>query len=255
MIILPGTKRVYKKLKRILNGTHDVAISKELEQNEDFKNEIYKENIHILDGRYLFNLLCVNTVEYILKANDSEFEELEITILANYIDDILENNIFILAQKCKLLNIITNNPEKFNSIAEILQEKFGIMIRISRNKKKGLLKSGIVINYDFPPEWLNRCNFNNKAVLVNLNDKINTISKSFNGIVVNYYEINVQDGDLIQHFSNEIIYESKIYKNGNFNIIREKIKKDNVQIKNLIGMNGRINVKEFIQMVKLSDRF
>lgn len=251
LIILPGAKKVSKKLSKILAGANAVAVSKELENNEDLKNEIYKTNTHILDGRYLFNYLCVDTVEYIFKANNSKIEDAEITILANYLDNILENNIIILAQKCKLLNIITNNVEKFNNIAEYLHEELGIMIRISKNRKKGLLKSGIVINIDFPEELINKCKFNNKAVLVNLNDKIVISSKSFTGVNVNFYGIKVgeENEELKQHFSSEILYESKIYQKGNFDTIRGFIKNDNVKIKGLIGVNGPINIKEFRQNV------
>ena len=210
---------------------------------------MYKENRHILDGRFLFSFLCIDIIEYILKINNSNIEEVEITFLANYIDDVMENNIFLLAQKCKLLNIITNNSEKFINISGKLQEDLGIMIRVSKNKRKGLLKSGIVVNYDFPLELIDRCNFNNEAVLININEKINKISKAFNGIIINDYEINEQPSNMREFVRNEIIYESKIYKQGSFDTIRAKMRQDNVRVKNLIGINGKINSREFSKNV------
>ena len=249
IIILPGTKKIYKKLYKILNGEGTVAISITLENNNLFKNELYNKDIHILDGTYLFNFLCINVIEYILKANNSKFEELEITLLSNGLDDIIENNIVLLAKKCKLLNIVTNYPEKFEGISEKMQNYEGIIIRISRNKTKGLLKSGIVINYDFTEDMLKKCNFNNKAVLVNINEKIVNLPKSFKGINVNSYIINYQNNELSKFFSNEILYESCIYKTGNFSAIKEKILDDNIIINNLIGINGIINIKEFNQNV------
>lgn len=249
LVVIPGTKKISKKLNKILENSTEIAISNELNKNDSFKNELYKRNVHILDGRYLFKMLCYDVIEFIIKSNEVEFENIEITLLANYLDDTLENNIILIAQKCKLLNIVTNNPEKFSKLTEKLQSEFGILIRVTKNRKKGLVKSGIVINADFPKELLNKCNFNNKAVLVNLNEKIESVSKSFNGINVNFYEINMENNEFDNYFTNEVMYESHIYKIGNFTSIRAKLKKDNIQIKNLIGINGPINIKEFKQNV------
>jgi len=249
VIIIYGTKNIYKKLNKFLKNTNAVAISNELINNDNFKNELFKMNIDILDGRYLFKFLLLDVLDYIIKANNSKFEDMELSILANYADDILENNIIEIAEKCKLLNIVTNNPEKFNNISEKLRDNNGIMIHISKNKRKGLIKSGIIINYDFPQELFNKCKINNKAVIINLKEKIDILSKSFSGINVNYYKINEQQGNLLQYFSDEIIYESKIYGFNDFYEIRKKMKKDGIKIKNLIGVKGIINVKEFGQNV------
>lgn len=248
--------KISNKLNKILRlrNIKTVAISEFLFKNKLFKNQIYKENIHILDGKWLFNYLCVDSIDYIINTNNTKIENVEISILSNSIDEVLENNILNLAQRCKLLNIITNNIEKFNNISEYLHNTHGIMIRVSRNKKKGLLKSGIVINYDFTDELVNKCKLNNKAVLINLNNKVNISSKAFTGININFYGIEFKKFinetfkylDLDKCFSKEILYESLIYQKGNYNTIRTLLKNDEVKIKNLIGINGKINPKEYI---------
>lgn len=256
---IPGEKQILKlckKVNKILkeNNVRAVAISKLLFESQLFKNQIYKENIHIMDGRWLFNYLFNDSVEYIISNMEAKIEDTEISVLANSIEEVLENNIIYLAQQCKLLNIITNNVEKFSQISEYLQGTYGILIRVSRNKKKGLLKSQIIINYDFPEELVNKCKFNTKAILVNLNEKLNISWKSFAGININYYSIIFKPEliesfnyfNLLECFSNEILYESTVFQKGNYDTIRKSIVNDKVRINNLIGVNGPIDKKEYI---------
>lgn len=244
-IYISDTKHISKKINKILKNETVVAICNNLEKNNNLKNAIYSNNVHILNGRYLFKFLCVDIIKYILDIKKLSFNEIEVSILANYLDDILYNNLIILAKKCKILNVITNNPEKFNNISEILYNNYGIIIRISKNKKKSLKNSDIIINFDFTEELIAKCRFNN-VVLINLNDRIDIEAKFFNGININFYEIDGKEELNSKYFSKEILYESKIYKKSNFDIIKEIIKKDNIIIKNLIGVNGVIDKKEFV---------
>ena len=85
------------------------------------------------------------------------------------------------------------------------------MLNISNNKRKSLLKSQIIINIDFPEELINTYRIYDKAIILNINDKINLRSKRFNGINSNYYQIELPDIYKLQNFDDEIVYESLIY--------------------------------------------
>ena len=117
------------------------------------------------------------------------------------------------------------------------------MLNISNNKKKSLLNTETILNIDFPEELINKYKIYDKAIIVNLNEKIILKSKRFNGININYYRINIPDEYKIDGFQNELIYESLLYGK-NYKNIKEKIKKDEIEINKLVGNNGIITQYE-----------
>lgn len=168
-------------------------------------------------------------------------------MLINDFTEINKEIIVNIAKKVKRLNIVSNHIEKCERIEKYLYNQFGIMLNISNNKKKSLLKSEIIINMDFPQELINQYKINDVAIIVNINDKVNLQSKRFNGININYYKIQIPDQYKMEGFQNEIIYESIIYGK-KYKDINEKIVKDKIEISKLIGNNGIINKYEIVKM-------
>ena len=115
---------------------------------------------------------------------------------------------------------------------------FGIVLNISNNKKSSLLKSEIIINLDFPQELINQYNIYDKAIIINILEKISIYKKKFNGVNVNYFRIIMPEKYAISEFDNEIIYESIIYEYKNLSDIKKRIVEDKIKIKKLIGNNG-----------------
>jgi len=128
------------------------------------------------------------------------------------------------------------------------------MITVSNNKRKSLAKAKIILNIDFPEEMLNKYIINKKAILINIEGKVKINNKTFNGVNINYYNIEINnnlmnkfiENDMIKSFDKNILYESMLYSKTKFQNIREKIKKDEIIIKELIGNNGIINEKEYM---------
>ena len=239
-------RRLNKKLR--YNDIQEIALSEYLEEMDELKNELkLNGDIKILNGNRLFNYLIEEIVDYIANINNIRIDKLYMSILADNINDITLNNILLLAKKVKLLNIITNNISRLKNIEEYLYNEFGIMIKISNNKRKDLLKSNIIINMDYQEELLNGYNINNKAIIVNVNEDVSIKSKKFNGININSFEINIPKDKKIMNFRDEIAYESMIY--GDFDSVKSILKKDHVTIKNLIGINGIIGKSEFINLL------
>ena len=48
----------------------------------------------------------------------------------------------------------------------------GIIITITNNKKKSLMKSQIIINVDFPKELIDRYRINEYATIINIKEKL-----------------------------------------------------------------------------------
>ena len=240
------TKRLVNRLIKMLDEiwTNRIVLSESLSQNELFKNYLYSNNINILNGRFLFKNLYNNIIEYILNIKKEEIQSSQIWITVNDFTIINKEIIIDIAKKVKTLNIITNNINKCKEIEKILYIQYGIIINVSNNKKLALLKAKIILNIDFPEEIMNKYKINTKAIIINMLEKIEIKSKKFSGINVNNYNINIPKQYKLEDFRDETSYESIIY-NMNFNEIQERLNKDKIKIKYLIGNRGIINKREF----------
>ena len=249
--VLPYVLGRKNNVKKIINNIlknniiKDIVISKKLEENNELNSFLQPKNI---TGRWLFKYLTYETLEYICKVKNVKIEEQEIFILVKDNSEINLQNIIMLAQKVKLLNIVTTDFNKFKKIEEFLYNNMGILIRIANNYRKTLAKAKIILNMDFSEDEINKYLIYKKAIIINLKNKIKIYSKSFNGINANYYKINyINNLEAHNSFDNNMIYESKIYKRDNFKNIRNIILSDNIKVTALIGENGIINEQEYIE--------
>lgn len=236
-------KKIIKKLKD--NNIRTVVLSKNLSHIEILKNEMYYNNINILEGKYLFKLLIEESIEYICKKSNKKMEDLEISFLTNDANNLNKQIILELSPKIKRLNIITNNIGEFKDIEDYLYNEMGIMIKLSNNKKTDLLKTNIIINIDFMEDIINRYNLPKQGIIININEGIRIKSKKFNGININNYYIEMPTKYKIEGFDNEYIYESYIWGK-EYDLARKQILDDKIRIKNLIGEKGIINSREFV---------
>lgn len=240
-------KRVMEKLSKYLyeNSVKNVILEEKLMQNKEAKNVLYSYNINILDGTKLSKFLIYNVIQKIYKYKKGRIEAGEITILTNENNDITIENIKLIAKNTKRLNIITSNIKKFKKIVDYLYHELGILIKLSNNIKTNLNSSDIIVNMDFPEEMLNKLDIPDNAIIINAPKNTNITSKKFSGINITGWEIEIPEKYKINGFADYIIYEGKLYHKTAIKAF-EQIEKDKIKIKNLIGINGIINKKEFI---------
>ena len=258
IIILPNLKQnSLKKLERYLkiNCTKTVCISEKLMKNTEFKNYLNGQGIKILNGIWLYKHLIIKIIEYIVNIKNEKIENQEISILVNDLDEIIVENINEISSKIKLLNIITDNENRFKKLEKNIYEEKGILLNINNNYKKGLLKSDIIINIDFDDEKINKYIFPKIACLINLEKDINIKQKGFEGVFINFYEIFMPEKYIkilsnFKDFNFPILYESFIYKRTCSANIKKEIENDDVKIKNLIGKNGIIRKKELLDLTE-----
>lgn len=249
----------YKKIKnktivnliiKIINKTtNNVVLSYYLNDLRELKSKMLENNIYIYDGKLLSNYLLYNFINYISNIKNEQVYTQEIFILVNNANSINESNIIYFAEHFKRINIVTSNINHFRKIENYLEEKMGIGIVITNNKRKSLSKARIIINLDFDEETLNSFNLNTKAIIISINNKINIKTKLFNGINICDYQIiykNNFDSDIYKKFDKKLLYESTIIGK-KYDYIINKIKEDDVKIVNLIGKNGIINYMEYKQ--------
>lgn len=236
------------KVKRIIekkSNSKKVVLSKEIGKEEIFINYLNSYGIEIANGEFLFEILVPDIVQDIMFKKKLEEDKFVISILINDLTDIEFENIKILAKKYKSINVVTNHVEKFKKLEKSLEEDEGIIISITNNKKRSLMKSGIIINIDFPNELINKYNIKEDAIILNVKLKTKIINKRFNGLTINDYEIDFRDDKkndkaLENKYYLKDLYESQFYKKQRISDIKEKLKLDNVIIKKLILNNGEL---------------
>lgn len=246
-IILPilGTsldeKTAYKlaiKTKTILDKTNSkkLVLSKQVKQQEAYTNYLYSYNYEIVDGRWLFQMLLFDVLEYIIKKLKIKEEEIKIGILVNDISDLAIYAIEKLVIKYKYVKIVTNHIDRFKNMEEKISEEQGIFINVGNNKRKILSKTNILLNLDFPTELINRYTIYNTATIINFKGNVKIKDKRFNGLNINDYEIDWKTNPHLETFEAKDIYEAIQYKNQPIEETLKKIKRDNVMIQYLKGV-------------------
>lgn len=238
-------EKLAQKTNKIINklsNSKKAVLSKQAQEEVQFVNYLNSYGIQIANGRWLFEILLTDIVEYLI--NKKKIEKANISILINDLTEIELRNIKILAIKYKTINIVTNHIEKFTKLEEKLQEE-GVIITITNNKKKSLMKSNIIINVDFPKELLNKYRIKEDSNIINIRGKMKIIKKRFNGLNINNYEIDFRDDkkDICAYsgkFYLRDLYESKLYKKQGIDAILQEINRDKIVIKKLYLNNGTI---------------
>ncbi len=244
--------KIAKKVTKLLSKANSkkIVLSKKLKKEKTFKNYLYSQNFNIINGNFLFPLLAPEALEYIIKKIKIKDENFKIAILANNINEVVWGNINKFVREYKNITIVTRHALRLRKLQKKLYEEEGIVVAVTNNKRKSLSKINIILNFDFPEELLNKYSIYENANIINFSNNVKIYKKRFNGVNINDYEIKCKNESLenIVEFNKELIdknyvkdvYEAQLYERQNFNKLREKILKDEVNIKYLIGNKTRI---------------
>lgn len=235
------------KTKKILEktGCKKICVSRKIKEQTEYINDLRIFNIEIIEGKWLFSILINKILDYVIKKNKLKKSDITISVLINDLDkDYIYEHIKNIIKEYKTVNLITNNTSKFKKLEEEIYQRDGIMINISNNKKKSLIRSKIILNIDFSNELINQYNLPENAIIININNKVKITKKRFNGININNYEIkylNIDEFDYDKYslYEQKDIYESQIYQNQPFEYIKRKIERDKVEIIYLQGNKNK----------------
>ena len=244
---IKNASKLAVKTKKILDlaNCNKVIISKKIKQQQLYINYLNSYNIEIVDGKWLFEVLTYEIIEYISKVKKIKKEELSVSILINKVTEMSLYNIRKIAKNCKRVNIVTNHIELFKNLENQILDEDGIMLTITNNKKKSLSKSDIILNIDFPKELINQYNIYEDAIIVNIQGNIKIKKKRFNGLCTTAYEIQVLNDEEFDYdkdikYCKKEIYEANIHKKQPMENIIRKIQRDKVKIIELFGENTTI---------------
>ena len=228
-------KLALKTVKTLKNNSNSkkVVLSKEIQKNKKYIDYLNYYELEICDGKFLYELLIPEIIQFIISKKN--IKNINISILINDLTEVAISNIIELAKTYKSINIVTNHVEKFERIVKKLENDEGIIVTITNNKRKSLMKSQIILNIDFPNELINKYNLKDDAIIINIKQNAIIKRKRFGGTYVNNYEIDFREDMKDFNFNSEKfymrdIYESMLYKRQNIDDLKKKLKQDNVKI-------------------------
>ena len=237
-------KSINRRCKK--QGVNNVVLSKNIKDNKTFYNQLYGYAVNIFDGKWLEKYMVYEILEYIVKKKNIKKEQTEVTILSRLITNEAIETIKLLVKEYKTVNIVTKQISEFEHFENKINDEYGTIITVSDNKRKSLLKSKIILNFNFTEKQLNEYNIFDNAIIVNLQDKARINKKRFNGLIVNDYEINSTRADdyfgldKVRNFYIKDLLEESIYRKDSFANIRRNITYGHYRIKELYGLNGKL---------------
>lgn len=195
--------KISKKIIQILSKekSRQIVLERGLKQDKELVNLLYSYNINICDSKWLFRQLTNEVIEIILK--DKSKQESEIWICVNEIDSLIEEYIYKFAKEFKRITIVTNHIEKFKKIENKLYEEDGILINVTNNRRKSLIKANLILNVDFPKEILNQFAIYDNAVIINLEGDMKINKKRFCGKIINDIEFIFDQENEVIDFCNK----------------------------------------------------
>ena len=258
-------KTIIKLVKIIKRYKIDsIVFSKDIDKefSNQVMNRLVDEGMIIdnLKGKKLMEYMGLEIIEYILKIQETEInrEEIYFLLKKEEIESIIDTDYLVNYIKgFRLVNLVSNDIRQLKKIQDKILEKDNILISISNNKKKALKRAKYIININLNKKELEKYTINRYAIIINLREIVKYDEPSFEGININNIEIIVPEKytevyeQIGIEFNISSIYESilfsmtnKINNTNNYKNIHDKIEKDGIRIKNLIGNNGIITDQE-----------
>lgn len=218
-------------------------------------NELLSGNYYEITGKNLMNYMLYDILKYIFDIQNVKMELNDIYFLIKNDDEKYIQNIKMLSYYFKSINIITDDIQKFQKIADAISKENECLIYITSNKVKSLLRAKYIINFDLNNDEIEKYNINRKGIIINIKNNIRIKNNLFDGIVINSVEIDFNEeikkyfDNLMNIFNTSQLYESILNQKQELEQIRKRIKEDGVNILYLNGNNGEICEEELVKLL------
>lgn len=250
-------KRLVKKIYKLKIDA--IVFSKELEGK--FKDDICEMlklddniNVKMINGKKLMEYMEFDIMKYILEKQKHSMRQEDIYIIFKRDNSLNLNFLVRFIENFRMTNVVTNDIARLKNVQDNLLDNENILISVSNNKKKALRRAKYVLNVNLTTEELAKYNINRNAVIINIRENVKYSNPGFEGVNVNYFDINVPDEfdekfeqmgnnfDLVKLYESILIAEN--FGEASTEKVYEKIARDEIQVKNVIGINGRISDEE-----------
>ena len=238
------------------------------------KMETFLQNSgsNVLTGRKLMHYMNYEILEYILNIQKTTMKEEDVFFLIKKDDKLDLQFLSRFIENCKMVNIVTNDIERFKKVQDSLYQRENILIGVSNHKSKSLKRAKYILNVNMEKKEIEKFKINRDAIIINFKEKIQYDNATFDGININYFQIAMPDEYVEQmekinevgEFDIACLYEAILLKKVEIakkkitmlskeeltkhkNIILDMIADDNIHITGLIGNNGRIDETELIR--------
>lgn len=253
LIELPRSKkkeRLAQKLEviRKRDRISQIVFSKEV--REYFGEEFFGKEQEEFEKRVARSFL-EEELAYILRCQEKQRENTDLYVLVNEYSKETKEMLEYFAKEYKVVHILSKNMKYYTRWIERLEEKDITNLIYSRNYRKSLAKADLVINVDFTKEELKKFKLNREAIILHLMENNPELDQFFNGIFITSFCTDLErQNSLLEQFSPEEIYVAHLEENLNLEEVWQKIKKDDVNVRYLKGINGRIDEKEYKSLLK-----
>ena len=243
-------KNILKKLERKVQKKQEKQVQLIFSKKaENLKEQWRGKKVDIAK----FKKVCLPLVlKYILEQMQQDEKALllqDIYFCAKVFNEENKQVIEYFLEKVKTVNIITKEWNTFYKLEEKYEKEKGIWITVSNNKRKSLSKATWIVNLDFSAQELENYQINRRAIIVNCTEEKIEELTGFEGIVIQSFEINCSSPiykKLEEKFETIILMASQFPFTLNYEENVRKLKEMKVNLRNLIGINGKINQKELL---------
>lgn len=176
-------EKVFNNLNSVINlyKFDTIIFEKEIKKISNYHSENDKINL----GEHLLKI-----IEYIIEKKKLD-TDISIAIMVNNFTGNIKNTIYQLAIKYKHLSIVTDRLNTGLKTQEYINNKYGIILKVSNNKRKALKNAKLILNIDMDSVMLNQYTILDDAILMNLNEKVEIKSKRFSGLNLNKIEFSI----------------------------------------------------------------
>ena len=245
---ISNAKKILKKIKEY--NVQNIVLNNELNQNTEFRNILIENKKYVITGNRIAKVLLPKVIEEISNYMKCPREKLKVILLMNEYS--IENIDLIecISKDVKQLSVVSQNYTKYEKTANKLYQNYGYMVKLYDEDVKDFKKDHIIINMDFKEETLKNMLLPRNGIIISLNEKIDSLRKGFNGIIINDIDI-LGEGIPNENFRKLAVCEAKLYRP------LRKVK-DNERvffneryiINGYIGKNGKITQEEFEKIGK-----
>lgn len=277
--ILEKEKKMDKILRNLLKQIRKAKVDTVVFSEECIRSTLYfkmeaflnENGSNILTGKRLMHYMNYEILEYILTVQKTTMKQEEVFFLIKKDDSLNLQFLSRFIENCKMVNIVTNDIERFKRVQDNLYQKENILISVSNNKSKSLKRARYILNVNMEKKDIEKFKINRDAIIINFKTSIQYDNPVFDGININYFQIRMPD-EYIEQLEQinewddfdttrlyeaillrkiEIIKKKTILSKGELakhkNMVASIINDDDIHITGLIGNNGRIDETEFIQ--------